>query len=130
MVQSGGFMTVGFIILLVALPVVFYRHWHGKNRDHDHHAAFWYRSEHFRRGHVRAIPTILFGGCCLAISALFLYLSPSDGISFRAQLAIVIFLALALLGGLLYWSVMLFAFPKFLIAPHLRSEKGVLQRRR
>lgn len=123
------FATVCCIVLLMAAPIAFYRHWHGKNRDYDDHIAFWYRSKRFRRGHVRAIPTVLVAGCSLMISGLALFLSPSGGTSFRAQLVFVIFLVPVLLGCLVYWSVMLFAFPKFVIAPHLRSEKGALQRR-
>src|SRR5688572_10196250 len=46
----------------------------------------------------------------------------------RAFLMVVIVLVLVFIA--LYWSIVLYARPKFFIAPHLRDQRGVLAEKR
>ncbi|MFV2099329.1 hypothetical protein ACFHW1_28300 [Micromonospora sp. LOL_014] len=55
--------VVFFALILTLTPVALYRHWRGKSSAYEwQSAAILYRSEHFRRGHVRATPVVFFTG--------------------------------------------------------------------
>lgn len=89
-------------------------------------AGYWYRSELLRRGHVRATVTPILGLLVLsALACLYVFYDlPAEA---RPALVVLLLLGLALIG--LYWSIVLFNRPRFLVAPHYRDEPGAWRER-
>lgn len=119
-------------LFLVVVPVAMVRHWTGTTRVYDYRLSerIYRSSRRLRHGHVRALPVVFGWLFVFCLTILLTFLAPQDppqagdrweGIT-RAVVIGSGAIALAL-----YWMVVLFNRPKFIVAPDLRDESGAAQ---
>jgi hypothetical protein len=135
----GGLRTPWFVLaicalFLVLLPVALVRHWQSKSQPYDFSlSGVIYKSRNLRKGHVRALP-VMFAWwmvVCLTIGLMFLAPEyPPDVENPYYSWGIVVIFASAFVAAVLYWLVVLFNKPSFIVAPHLRGETGLIRSRR
>src|SRR5215510_2632003 len=120
-------------LFAVALPIALVRHWTGKTQRYEYATSgFVFRSPTLRQGHVRAVP-VMFGAAFLVVVAVvLLFFAPTDPSARDRWLVGCLYLMIGTvaLAVILYWSVVLFNRPRFLVAPNQRAEWGAVASRR
>lgn len=123
-------MLFGICLGLIFLPIAIFRHWRGRTQGQDWTlSGFWYRSDKYRRGHTRALPVVFATGIVVLLFGLLLFVIPpveKGQVDYPASIGLTVTAVLLLALLALYWTAVLFAAPRFLIAPHLRGQQGVL----
>ena len=123
-------LVAGAYLVIYQLP----RHWDGRLREKEQMAwEFFPYSDEFKSGMKRIVPIsmlgvlfLLFGGMAGVVAALTQSKEPTGlflVLAILSAIPLVLFLPLAYL--VVYRNR-----PKFLVAPHYRDEKGVVQVRR
>jgi hypothetical protein len=107
-------------LLLVPAPFLLYRHWTSKRREYIV-ASIWFRSIAFQHGRVRATPVRVVWASVFVSSIALMVLPP------QTPWALVTLLVVSAFAMPVYWSVVLFNRPKWLVAPHLRDEPGAIE---
>jgi hypothetical protein len=121
--------VLSFIVVFTVLaPLGVRMLWRGRREaEANLIAGYWYKSEGLRRGHVRAILVQMLALLVLnGLAAVFLV----DLQSAVTDWAILVCMMAELVLVVLYWSIVLFNRPKFLVAPHLRDDVGAIAARR
>lgn len=121
---AGAMVLAGWTVLLP-------RHWRGAARQDERTLSGWLPFSHpFRRGLMRSTPLMVFAFTCLYIPVALVF--PVRGITGHAPTGIALWLlgGLVLLGvglAVVAWPmVILFNWPKFVVAPVYRSDPGAL----
>jgi hypothetical protein len=129
------FVLVTFTIFILVIPVAtaaYLRNWRFFNREAIRVVGLiFYGRESWRRAHVRtgAVTLSFFGYpfCLLGIAFVMLEKSVWSGTALAKDLFLVAILAGLALSIVLYWSIMLWNKPKWLVPPDLRDEPGLLE---
>jgi len=101
----------------------------GRQRTRGQVILFWWPfGETSRRGAVRGAVAIIsaWWGALLAIGANEIGLSTQGDVSHAARTLALLFAASAILALIMHLTIILFNWPKFIVPPPQRSERGVL----
>ncbi len=127
------FFVVVALCIMLGAPVVLRRAWTGRiTADELGSVATMYSSENLRRGHARAtLPVMAAGYAVFGLGfVVVIFPDPAPGQETALGLLVAVLVLCCLLAIALYWSIVLFNRPKFLVPPPMRDDLGALEARR
>lgn len=133
-VKLSFFLVLGIAVAIFQVFIHLPRHWDGRSRKKDERtwSLFSYSAE-YKAGMVRLIPSMTLAGVGLMLGSAGVLWNEVSGSRVLSGLPLVLVLsgvACFLLYGLLHYTVVYRNWPKFVVAPHYRSDRGAVQVRR
>jgi hypothetical protein len=114
--------------MIITLPWRLPRHWSGRTKDTDLNAMqIWGIGLGLRTAIRRAMPVIEIGFTCAVAAAAVVAMTGHVDATRLGRILIIFLMCMSFLCGIaLQLSVILFNWPKFVVAPPFRGEDGLL----